>query len=165
MNSYLQLLVSKGADSSNLERRKEFLQRLIPHLKGQQQDGFVYRNAVNDVLEVTIKESWPFLLVVAREFFHFWTCDIKAITSLNASEGFEVEPAVAEVHGDEKLKQLWKNIDVQKFSIIKNWPIKAYAGALREYGAEKAVVETRVRLVKLLLTRLRDVSKGNSRKY
>jgi len=165
LKAYLKLLGNKGADSANLERRREFLQRLVAHLHGRQPDSVVYREVVDETLGEIDRESWPFFLAVAREYYHFWTNDLKAITAFHASGGFEVEPIVFEAHGDESLKLLWKNIGNEQFNVGETWPLKAYMAALREEGADQVVVETRIKLVKLLLVRLREVHEKNGKNY
>lgn len=165
LKAYLKLLGNKGADSANLERRREFLQRLLPHLHERQLDSIIYREAVDETLGEVDRESWPLFLAVAREYYHFWTNDLKAITALHASGGFEVEPIVFEAHGSENLKLQWKNIGNEQFNVGEMWPLKAYMAALREEGADQVVVDTRVKLVKLLLVRLREVNEKNGKNY
>lgn len=156
LNAYLKLMGNKGADAANLEQRKAFLLCLIPILAEQPQDAELYRRHVDKVLQECEKSSWPFLMNVALEYQRFWVNDIKAIAALHASGGYGIAPILASVP-TEDLKTLWKNLDKAQFSVTEKWPLKAYASALREEGAEQEVVETRSRLVKLLLLRLREV--------
>lgn len=164
LNAYLQLLSNKGADEANLARRRDFLLKLIPLLKQYASDGVHYREEVDLLLKQVDKAQWPFYINVAREYFHFWTDDIKAIAAMHASGGYEVAPVMAEVP-TETLKQIWKNLDKEKFSVAELWPLKAYTAALREEGAEQGVVETRAKMVKLLLVRLRDVEEKDGKHY
>jgi hypothetical protein len=60
---------------------------------------------------------------------------------------------------------LWQTLDKAKFDTVENWPIKAYSLALRQAGAEQALVDTRVKLVKILLIRLRDAPQKSNRHY
>lgn len=156
LNAYLKLMRNKGATDANLEQRKSFLLRMIPLLAEQPQDAALFRDRVDQVLKATEKSTWPFLMNVALEYQRFWVNDIKAIAALHASGGYGIAPLVAPVP-TESLKTIWKNLDKEQFSVTEKWPLKAYASALREEGAEQGVVETRLRLVKLLLLRLREV--------
>lgn len=155
---------AKGADEVNLARRQDFLARLLPHLQGQPAEGWLYRDAVDEVLPSIERQQWPFFLLLTREYFHFWTDDIKAIASLSAGGGFNVEPPPL-AHTEESLKQVWARLDTEKFSVAETWPLKAYLAALREEGADKAVAETRQKLIKLLLVQLRDVTEKNGKHY
>ncbi len=164
LDAYLKLMQAKGADAQNLEHRRALLEILLPALNGQPAEGWLYRDAVDDALARVNRDSWPLFLLLTREFFHFWIDDVKAIAMLSAGGGFEVEPQL-HAQTEESLKQVWKRLDSEKFSVAESWPLKAYTAALREEGADKAVVETRQKLVKLLLVQLRDVSEKNGKCY
>ncbi len=56
-------------------------------------------------------------------------------------------------------------LDKEQFDVSETWPIKAYTLALRQNGAEQSLVDTRVKLVKLLLIRLRDAPAKNHKIY
>jgi hypothetical protein len=164
LTAYLRLLENKGADVENLKRRKAFLVQLIPLLADQPQDVELFQGLTDDVLTRAPKAAWPFLINVALEYYHFWVNDIKAIAALHASGAYNVSPTVAPVPSED-LQTLWKNLDNEQFSVTEKWPLKAYAAALREEGAEQEVVETRSRLVKLLLVHLRDVEVRDGASY
>jgi len=156
LNAYLKLMSNKGADDANIARRKEFLLRLIPLLAGKALQVEIYRTHVDQLLKLSDKTLHPFFMGVAHEYQRFWINDIKAIAALHSSGGFNVAPKVAPVP-IESLETLWKTVEKEQFSVTEKWPLKAYASALREEGASQDVVETRSRLVKLLLLRLREV--------
>ena len=160
LNAYLKLMSNKGADSDNIDRRKDFLLRLIPLLAEQSQHAEVYRSLVDKLLQQCDKTTHPFLMNVALEYQRFWVNDIKALAVLHDRGGYEISPTVAPVPL-ESLKTLWNNVDKEQFSVTEKWPLKAYAAALREEGASRGMVETRSRLVKLLLLRLREVDVNN----
>lgn len=164
LEAYLKLLASKGADADNLQRRRAFLQRLIPHLAGQPLDGGLYRDSLDQVLQDIQKSEWPFYLNVGRDYYHFWINDIKSIAAMHASGAYEIAPTFADIP-TEKLKTLWKTLDNEKFAVSELWPLKAYRAALREEGADQSVVETRAKLVKLLLLKLRDAPEKNGKHY
>ena len=139
LDAYLKLMQGKGADGGNLAYRRVLLEKLLPALSAQPAEGWLYRDAVDECLEQIDRNDWPFFLVLSREYFHFWADDVKAIAALHASGGFEVEPPMP-AQSEEKLKQLWQRLDTEKFSVAEMWPLKAYMAALREEGADKAVV-------------------------
>ncbi len=164
LSAYLRLLENKGADADNLFKRKAFLMKLIPLLAGHEQDGEFYQSQTDVALNSCDKSTWPFLINVAMEYYHFWINDIKAIAALHASGAYHVEPVVASVPTD-NLKTLLSKVDKEQFSVTEKWPLKAYAAALREEGADQDVVDTRTRLVKLLLISLRDVETKDGSSY
>ncbi|HZV97499.1 MAG TPA: hypothetical protein VFF74_00775 [Methylophilaceae bacterium] len=162
--AYLKLLQNKGASHESLEQREKFLLKLIALIAEKPHDGLMYREAVEDLLEQTDKADWPFGLAMAREYYPFWTKDIKAIAALNADAVFDVESPQWQPL-DCNLKALWNMLDKEQFSIAETWPLKAYTLALRQEGAAQSLVDTRVKLVKLLLVRLRDAPEKNHRVY
>jgi len=164
LDAYIRLLQNKGATPDMLQRRKVFLQQLMPILSKKPLDGGEYRDRVETLLDSLDKADWPLYQAVAREYYPFWTKDIKAIAALNADSGFdlaEVPWAPLEVN----LKTLWNLLDKEQFSIAENWPLKAYSQALRAEGAQQATVNTRIKLVKLQLVRLRDAPEKNHKVY
>lgn len=164
LGAYLKLLRNKGANDALLKRREAFLSKLIAALEGKPNDSHIYRQAIEQLLDQADKSDWPFYLAVAREYFPFWTNDIKAIAALNAEAGFDVEPVQWQPL-ECNLKTLWAMLDQEKFSVAETWPLKAYTLALRQEGAEQSLVDTRVKLVKLLLVRLKDAPDKNHRIY
>ena len=164
LTAYLNLMEGKGAEAGNLEQRKQFLLKLIPLLVGEAQDNEQFRKSVDAVLAKSEKSDWPFLINVAQEYYRFWINDIKAIAALHASGGYDVAPVIVSVP-TESLKTLWKSLETEKFSVTEKWPLKAYASALREEGADQYLVDTRSNLVKLLTLRLREVDGSEGEQY
>ena len=164
LHAYLTLLKNKGATEDSLEQRKQFLMRLMPMLTSLTNDGAAYREALENLLETLDKTEWPHSLAWAREYFPFWTKDIKAIATLNAEAAFDPEPTQWQPI-ECNLKTLWNTLDKEQFSVAENWPIKAYTLALRQEGASQSLVDTRVKLVKLLLVRLKDAPDKNHKIY
>ncbi len=164
INAYLKLLQSKGASTSLLHKRSLFLDKLSARLGDLVQDGNEYRLLVEEMVESMPPDDWHDCLTAAREFYPFWVKDIKTIATLNLNSGFEVKPM------DWKpdlvsLKNLTDSLETEKFDTSENWPLKAYAQALRHEGADQALVETRVKLAKIILMRLRGAPDKNNTAY
>lgn len=165
ISAYLKLLQSKGATTAILHRRALFLERLSVDLADQYHDeGAEYRRALENLMELIPKEDWHDNLTAAREFFPFWLKDIKAIAALNVSPGFDIDPQPW-VPDQVPLQELTKNLELEKFDTSENWPLKAYAQALRFEGAEQPLVDTRIKLAKLILLRLRSAPEKNGKTY
>lgn len=164
LGAYLKLLQNKGADDASLNRRRDFLGKLFPAIQDAKLEGRAYREAVEQVLEHVGRLEWPFCLAVAREYFHFWIKDFKAIAALNSDAGFDVNPIDWQPL-DLDLKTLWKSLDEAKFVTAETWPLKAYTLALRQAGAEQVLVDTRIKLVKILLIRLREAPENCNKHY
>lgn len=164
LGAYLNIMRGKGADEANLAQRRALLEHLLPLLGGQFVDSLVYRDVVDEVLPSIEREQWPFFLLLTREYFPFWADDIKAIAAMSAGGSFKVEPPPP-AQTEESLKQIWKRLDTEKFSVTETWPLKAYLAGLREEGASKEVADTRQKLVKLLLVQLREVAEKNGKHY
>lgn len=164
LDAYLKLMQTKGADEANLAQRRVLLAHLLPTLIGQPAEGWLYRDVVDEVMPLTARDQWPFFLQLTREYFPFWTDDIKAIATMSAGGEFNVGPPPL-AQTEESLKQIWKRLDAEKFSVAETWPLKAYLAALREEGVDKAVADTRQKLVKLLLVQLRDIAEKSGKLY
>lgn len=158
-NAYLRFLESKGAIAGSLAQRRDLLLKLLPLLADQPMDGNAYRDQIEVALQHLERTGWPAFLTVAREYYYFWASDIKSIAAMHAGGGYDIVhlPDRVPLEG---LESLWKSIDQEKFELAETWPLKAYASALRDEGAEKLVVETRCKLVKLLMVRLRTAGSG-----
>lgn len=160
INAYLKLLQSKGASSSLLHKRALFLEKLSQNLGALNLDGAEYRAAVETMMETVPADGWHDSLTAAREFYPFWLKDIKSIAALNKNPGFEV-PAVDWKPDLVSLKSLTDSLETEKFDTSETWPLKAYAQALRQEGAEKSLVDTRIKLAKIILIRLRSAPEKN----
>lgn len=164
IEAYVKLLQAKGATESVLEKRSAFLELLGSHLSDKELDGTEYREAIEDVMETIPADDWHENLTTARQFYPFWVKDFKTIASLATKAGFEVNP------GEWKpvpvsLKAIWDSLETEKFETSENWPLKAYTQALRHEGAEQSLVDTRVKLAKVILVRLRDAPVRNHKSY
>lgn len=164
LEAYLRLLAGKGAGNDVLAHRKESVLRMLPLLQQNPSNGNLYRDAVEAVLQGMERSAWPSFLNVAREYYYFWADDIKAIAAMHAEGDFDITHTPIATP-DETIQRLWAGLDGEVFSVSEKWKLKGYTAALREEGAEKSVVDTRCRLVKLLLIRLRGLPDNNARSY
>lgn len=164
VSAYLKLLQTKGASEDVLQKRTLFLDKLIPHLADKVLDGSEYREVIDIVMETMPTEDWHDCLNAAREFYPFWISDFKAIASLSLNAGFDIQPLQWRPI-QTSLKALWDSLEIEKFDTSENWPLKAYTQALRFEGAEQSLVDTRVKLAKVILIRLRDAPAKNRKSY
>ncbi len=164
INAYLKLLESKGASAAVLYKRSAFLDKLSLGLADKVLDSNQYRDVIETVMAKASTEDWHEHLTAAREFYPFWLENIKAIAAHNISPGFEVK-ATPWTPMQTTLKELWDSLESAKFEASENWPLKAYAKALRDEGAEQSLVDTRIKLAKIIILRLRDAPEKNNKSY
>jgi hypothetical protein len=164
INAYLKLLQSKGADDDMLQKRTIFLQQLGLNLVNRELNGNEYRAAIEDLMERVPADDWHLCLTAAREFYPFWMKDIKAIAALNVNPGFDVKPLQWKPL-PASLKSLTDSLETEKFDASENWPLKAYSQALRQEGSEQVLVDTRVKLAKIILIRLRNAPVKSHKSY
>lgn len=164
LEAYLKLMESKGAEPDNLARRREMLEKLLPFLAKKPVRGEYYRNAIDESMALIDKNDWPFFLTIVRDFYHFWVNDFKAIATLHKGGAYNIAPELPKTP-DGSLKDLWVQLNSEKFSLSEKWPINAYKAALHNEGLEKEVVEIRVKLAQLLLLQLRKVEGKNGDVY
>lgn len=164
VSAYLKLLQSKGASSGILYKHSLFLDTLTKELAGKPLDATVYSNVVDTVMETVPADDWHINLNTAREFYSFWIKDIKAIAAFNLNYGFDVD-AIQWKPLATSLKALTDSLETEKFDTSENWPLKAYSQAMRYEGAEQSLVDTRIKLAKIILIRLRDAPIKNHKSY
>lgn len=161
---YNKILRNKGASPDALKRRELILEKLVLLLADLPCGSDVYREVVEGLLVAMDIAEWPFFLMVIREYFSFWTEDIKAVSVFNKDAEYDFEPVMfPPLHSD--LKTMWAQLDNEKFSTVEQWPLKTYSTALRQEGADKTMVEIRIKLAKLLMYRLRSAAVLNNQYY
>lgn len=164
IDAYLALMKSKGADAAMLEKRAEFLTILAPHLADKQVNGVDYREAVEHAMEQVQADDWHASLSVSREYFIFWAQDIKSIAAYSRTPIFNVKPIEWKPEPT-TLKALTDSLETEKLEVSESWPLKAYIQALRFEGAEQPLVDTRVKLVKIMLIRVRGAPEHDQKYY
>ncbi len=161
---YLKLLESKGFGPDTFKVRVNFLNQLMPLLADQEQSGQVYRALVEELMDNIPEDDWPESLVVAREYFPFWTEDVKAIARLNQAAKEDALPIDWKPLATQ-LADLWYTVDEEKFSRTDSWALKAYTKALRNEAADQTLIDTRIKLAKILLVRLSDAPERDNIAY
>lgn len=161
---YIKLLKSKGFGPDTFIQRTNFLNKLMPLLINLEQNGNVYREVVEEMMDTVPSEVWPESLIIAREYFPFWVNDIKVIAKLNQNISddplpIDWKPSMVE------LVDLWYAVDEQKFSRTDSWALKAYTKALKNEGADQTLIDTRLKLAKILLMRLADAPERDNMAY
>lgn len=164
ISAYLKLLQSKGATSNVLYKRSLFLDQLSVNLADKALDTHEYSRAVDAIMESIPADDWHVNLNTAREFYPFWMKDIKAIAAFSLNYGFDVE-AIQWKPLATSLKSLTDSLEHEKFDTSENWPLKAYSQAMRFEGADQSYVDTRIKLAKIILLRLRDAPVKNHKSY
>ncbi len=161
---YIKLLKSKGFGPQTFVQRTNFLNKLMPLLANKEQQGSVYRTTLEDLMDEVPEADWPESLLVAREYYPFWTNDIKTIARLNQSASKDPLP-IDWKPLQVQLADLWYSVDEQKFARTDSWALKAYTKALRNENADQVLIDTRVKLAKILLVRLSDAPERDNKAY
>ncbi len=161
---YIKLLKNKGFGPDTFVQRTNFLNKLMPELADKEPNGAEYRLVVEDMMDEVPEDDWPESLIVAREYFPFWSNDIKAIARL--SQGAAKDPLPIDWKPLQvQLADLWYAVDEQKFGRTDSWALKAYTKALRNEAADQVLIDTRVKLAKILLVRLSDAPDRDNKAY
>ncbi len=161
---YIKLLTAKGCGPYTFVPRIGFLNRLIPLLADKELNGREYRNVIEALMDSVEKEDWPESLVIAREYYPFWINDLKAVALLSKNTAIDSLPIDWQPTHIE-LSSLWYSVDQEKFGTTDSWALKAYNKALRDGNAEQTLIDTRIKLAKILLVRLRDAPDKNNKAY
>jgi len=161
---YIKLLTAKGFGPETFVQRINFLNRLMPLLASKQVNGYEYRAVIETLMDSVEEADWPESLVIAREYYPFWINDIKAVALLNKNTTVDTLPIDWQpVHVS--LRALWHSVDEEKFGTTDSWALKGYTKALRNENAEQTLIDTRLKLAKILLVRLRDAPNKDNKVY
>ena len=161
---YIKLLKSKGFGPETFVQRTNFLNKLMPLLADKEQVGNIYRATLEELMDGVAEDDWPESLIIAREYYPFWTNDIKSIARLN--QVASVDPLPIDWKPIQvQLADLWYSVDEQKFARTDSWALKAYTKALRNENADQVLIDTRVKLAKILLVRLNDAPERDNKAY
>jgi hypothetical protein len=161
---YIKLLTNKGFGPDTFVPRINFLNKLIPLLADKELSGRNYRMAIEQVMDTVDEADWPESLTVAREYYPFWMNDLKAVALLNKVSTVDSLPIDWQPSHVE-LSALWQTVDTEKFDTTDSWALKAYTKALRFENAEQLLIDTRVKLAKILLVRMREAPEKNNKVY
>jgi len=161
---YIKLLKSKGFGPETFVPRINFLNKLMPLLSDKISGGGEYRTALENIMDTVAEVDWPESLVIAREYYPFWMNDLKAVSNLSKSvtkDTLPIEWKPTEV----ALVTLWHAADLEKFGTTDSWALKAYSKALRNENADQTLIDTRMKLAKILLMRLKDAPDRDNKAY
>jgi hypothetical protein len=156
LKAYLNLLERKGVPEVKLIQRQYIILRLVPFIEHIELDGLHYREAVDQLFKKLDPAEWAICIPVIRDYFSFWVKDIKAIAGMNQDHAFEADAKEWKPETRD-LNALWASLDKATLTNMEVKPLETYENALRSRGADDLFIDTRRKLAKLLLLRLRDV--------
>jgi hypothetical protein len=159
-NAYLKFLQGKGAPSGMLYLRSRFLDSFMLRLVGKVQARKEFAYALEETLAMLPHNERNNALNTAREFFPFWMNDIKAIAMFEEYYGFSVQ----DINWEPKhktLKTLTDELETEKLTEAESQSLNTYRQTIMKLGADKSVVDTRSKLAKIILIRLRDAPMTN----
>ena len=161
---YIKLLTTKGFGPDTFLPRINFLNKLMPLLAGKELSGGIYRGVIETLMDSVAAADWPETLVISREYYPFWMDDLKAVSNLSKSATVDALPILWQPV-EVALSDLWHRVDAEKFGTTDSWALKAYTKALRFENADQALIDTRLKLAKILLVRMRDAPDKNNKIY
>ncbi len=161
---YIKLLTGKGFGPETFVSRVSFLNKFMPLLAGREQNGREYRIAIESLMDSVDGNAWPESLTIAREYYPFWMNDIKAVAQLSRNTTQDTLPIDWQPTHVE-LSTLWHSVDEEKFGTTDSWALKGYTKALRFENAEQTLIDTRLKLAKIMLVRLRDAPDKSNKAY
>ena len=163
-DAYLTFLQSKGASSGMLYLRSKFLDVFTLKLTGKIQARKEFAYALEDTLTNLSQEDSNHALSTAREFFPFWMADIKAIAMFEEYYSFRASDLAWEPK-HKTLEALTEGLDSEILTAQEDQALKAYIAVIMKLGADNAVIETRTKLSKIILIRLREAPEINHTTY
>jgi hypothetical protein len=164
INAYIKFLQTKKVSNESLSSRTKFVKKLTSLLEGQL-DRTAYGKALQTIIKIEDSIDRQQQLNYAREFYPFLMGDVKSIARISETYGFDLTSA--------KFKALpakleWSDIDAlntDTFSIEESKLLRDYTLNLQQQNLTHAALQDKVKLVKLMLLRLRDIPVENSMAY
>lgn len=163
-NAYLKFLQTKGAPTGILYLRSRFLDTFIVKLAGKIQTREAFSSSLEETLVIISRSDRVIALNTAREFFPFWMNDIKAIAMFEEFYGFSVEDFTWEPK-HKTLKALTDELEIEKLTDKESQSLNNYQQVIIKLGADKYVIDTRSKLAKIILIRLRGAPVANHAIY
>jgi hypothetical protein len=161
---YIKLLTGKGFGPDTFVPRVNFLNKLMPLLGDKELNGREFRIAIETLMDSVEEPDWPESLTIAREYYPFWLNDLKLVAQLSrntAKDTLPIDWQPIQV----TLSALWHTVDAEKFDTTDSWALKGYTKALRFENADQTLIDTRLKLAKILLVRLRDAPNKDNKFY
>lgn len=164
INAYTKFLQTKGVSATALNSRTKFIQKLISLLDGEP-NRTTYGKALQTIIKIEDSIDRQQQLNYAREFYPFLMGDIKSIARISETYGFDLTSA--------KFKTLpakleWAEIDAinaESFSKEESKLLRDYTVNLQQQRLTEDALQEKLKLVKLMLLRLRDIPVENSMAY
>ncbi len=165
VSAYTKFLQTKGVKGEALDIRTKFVGKLITLLDGQANRSN-YASALQTIIKIEDNIDRQQQLNYAREFYPFWMGDIKSIARISQTYGFDLDSA--------KFKSLpasltWLEIDAlntdESFSAQENKLIRDYTLNLQQQNMSETTRQEKIKLIKIMLLRLRDIPVEHSMAY
>jgi hypothetical protein len=163
LTAYFRFLQSKGANSDSLEQREKILTQLDIHIAGIANDGASYREAVDNCLAYIDRSERTFYLHVMREYFAFWTGNYKLLAAADGNKDVPDPSQWQALPGS--LQGIWVTLDEAQFTEADSKALEAYRQSLHDNEVKGSAIDTRIKLAKLLLLRLKEVSPKGANGY
>lgn len=164
INAYLKLLQSKGMPAGELYKRSAFLDLFAPNLNEKPLVAAEFSKALDLIIESISNEDRAETVSIAREFYPFWMQDIKTIAAFNASYHFDFA-SIQWKPIPSSLDELTHMIEKSKLNKSEEKSLDSYMQTMLENGAEETVINTRSKLAKFILIKLRDAPVKNNKTY
>lgn len=154
LTAYFRFLQSKDVNSDSLEQREKVLSQLDIHIAGIANEGVSYREAVDSCLAYIDQSERTFYLHVMREYFAFWTGNYKLLATADGNKDASEQPHWQALSGS--LQDVWATLDEAQFTGADSKALAAYRQSLYKNEVKESTIDTRIKLAKLLLLRLKE---------
>jgi len=164
VSAYIKFLQGKNVSADALAIRTKFIKKLSIFLKGKSGRD-EYGEALQTVLGIEHNIERNQQMNIAREYFPFWMDDIKLIAAMSESYGYDLSAT--------KFKPMpkpleWTNIEVlnsEKLDERESALLSQYLMGLQKQNLMKDAIDAKMKLVKVVLLRLRDIPIKNNLAY
>ncbi len=156
INTYLNVIRSKGANEADIHERNVFFSRLNIHLDALPKSNRAFREALRIVLDASNRNEWTFYLTISREYLPFWINDIKNIAALTKDHVFNlnISRCVAQLIDIDRLRD---QVLSTNFSLVEKWALNNYAESLRQDFETKESTAVKLTMAKMIIFEIRSL--------
>lgn len=162
--TYIDVLKARNLASGQIAQCRHFLRYLLTALRGKAMNGDSYREAVDYTLKNFPED--PYFLTIVREFYAYWTGDIRTASVAAANCPFPTP----EIKGNllvvltrvERDAVLTCDVAALEYQLEQARALQSYIERLKTLGATPEQLAIRRRLLLLLMYGLRGAAKSGN---
>ena len=164
VSAYIKFLESKQVDADSVAVRAKFVRSLSLLLKGKSGRAD-FGKALEMISRIADNIDCHQQMNIAREFYPFWTDDIKMIAAMSESYGYDLSTIRFRSLPTKLEWETIAQLSNEKLSDQEDSLLGQYSQNLQEQKMVETTIQEKIRLARIVLLRLRDIPIHNNITY